>query len=281
MSDSTARAASKTALGVAIMRAAHRWVDQAPWLLDDPVTEQLLDPAQLPAIRAGADRFREPGVVGLRSHVLLRSRVAEDQLEAAVSRGVKRLVVLGAGLDTFAWRQPAWAHDLEIFEVDHPASQADKQLRLARAGLEAPPNLRWASIDFEHESLADGLVRNGIDLGTPIFVSMLGVAMYLTPDDVTRTLRAIGAYPRGSTLVMTYSAANDTVEGSASDLALRAAEMGEPWRSAYSIPELDSELAASGFSHRWFPTIAELAPYFAGRTDLPTIRRMSMVVATV
>ncbi len=281
MTDPTARAASKTALGVAIMRAAHRWVDHEPWLLDDPITEKLLDPGQLPVMRAGADRFREPGVVGLRSHVLLRSRVAEDQLEAAVKRGVTRLVILGAGLDTFAWRQPPWAKQLEIFEVDHPASQADKQQRLARAGLEAPPNLRWASIDFEHESLADGLVRNGIDLGTPTVVSMLGVAMYLTPDDVTRTLKAIGAYPAGTTLVMTYSATNDTVEGSASDLAQRAAEMGEPWRSAYTIPELDRELSAAGFAQRWFPTIAELATYFEGRTDLPAIRRMSMVVATV
>lgn len=281
MTDPTTRAASKTALGVAIMRAAHRWVDQAPWLLDDPVTEQLLDPAQVPVMRAGADRFREPGVVGLRTHVLLRSRIAEDELAAAVRRGVRRLVVLGAGLDTFAWRQPAWANHLEIFEVDHPASQADKQQRLARAGFSAPDNLRWASTDFEHESLAHGLERNGVDLNAPIFVSMLGVSMYLTPDDVTRTLQAIGAYPPGTTLVMTFSAANDNVEGAQSDLAVRAAEMGEPWRSAYTIEMLDSDLAAAGFTRRWFPTVAELAHYFDGRSDLPVPRRISVVIATV
>ena len=138
-----ARAASRTALGVAALRAAHLLLDARPSLLDDPVSGVLLAPWALEAIRQHPKRFQTPGARALRTHVLLRSRYAEDRLEAAFACGVRQLVVLGAGFDTFAYRQPAWAGNLTIFEVDQPASQGHK--RAAGGGGRGPagqPELR-------------------------------------------------------------------------------------------------------------------------------------------
>lgn len=283
MSDSPAgspREASRTAIAVAMARAAHRPLDPPPYLLDDPIAEQLLGDALVQRIQDNADMHDEPLARGLRAHVLLRSRVAEETLQAAARQGVVQYVVLGAGLDTFAWRQPAWAQSLTIYEVDHPGSQADKQQRLARAKLATPSNLHWAAIDFEHESLAHGLDRHGVRRDAPLVASMLGVSMYLTPEDVRRTLAAIAAYPSGTTLVMTYASTDDPT-GASAKLAQGAAMIGEPWRSRYSMDELDAELAAAGFRERIFPTTEDLAPYFANQAVLQPPVRPTIVIATV
>src|SRR5437867_2557040 len=115
-----------TAQGVAAMRAVHQIADGEPKILTDPITIRLLDPEVRAAIDSRSQRFQTAGMRGLRSHVLLRSRYAEDELNAAVDRGVDQYVILGAGLDTFAWRQPEWAERLRMFEVDHPAAQQAK-----------------------------------------------------------------------------------------------------------------------------------------------------------
>ena len=117
------RNSSSTALRVAELRAAHQLVDGEPKILTDPVILRLLDADVLDKIRAHPEMLSVPWVVGMRSHVLLRSRYTEDRLAEAVGRGVNQFVILGAGYDTFAYRQPEWANRLRIFEVDHPASQ--------------------------------------------------------------------------------------------------------------------------------------------------------------
>jgi O-methyltransferase involved in polyketide biosynthesis len=112
--------ASRTALGTAHLRAAHQLLDAAPRILEDSIAVRLLGEGAGQKICESAEHYRNPAAAGLRSHVVLRSRFAEDRLAAAVPKGVKQYVILGAGFDTFAFRQPDWAKSLKIFEIDHP-----------------------------------------------------------------------------------------------------------------------------------------------------------------
>lgn len=123
------QAASQTALGTAYLRAAHQMLDGEPRLLDDPLAVTLLGRDAWGRIQANADAYRSPVVQSLRAHVVLRSRFAEDSLAEAVSRGITQYILLGAGLDTFAFRQPPWAHSLRILEVDHLQTQLLKRQR--------------------------------------------------------------------------------------------------------------------------------------------------------
>jgi methyltransferase (TIGR00027 family) len=171
------RDASLTARGVAALRAAHLLIDESPPILDDSVIVRLLGPVYESYIRAEVQRYQSPPARGLRSHVVLRSRVAEDALRDAVARGIEQYVLLGAGLDTFGYRQPAWAAGLAIIEVDHPSSQADKRRLLEAADMVIPPNVTYADVDFERETLAQGLGRCGVSFERPAFFSWLGVTM--------------------------------------------------------------------------------------------------------
>ena len=276
------REASRTALGVAALRAAHRILDAEPWILDDPIAIRLLDPDPATKLHESV-RLQQPLARALRSHVLLRSRIAEDRLEAAVAEGLNQCVILGAGYDTFAYRQPAWARGLRIFEVDHPASQATKLERVRRAGLEAPPNLVHAPIDFERTSLEEGLRRAGFDADDLAFFSWLGVTMYLTLPAIEAVFRFVGALPAGSRMVLTFAQPEQEEDRGPSSLADLAASVGEPWLTRFTPGELTASLRRAGFR-----AVHILAPeeardrYYAGRADgLPAPRRASIAYAEV
>ena len=140
---------SLTSLGAAGLRAAHQLLDGEPKLFSDPVILRLLDPGHIEEIKAGASQFQHPETLRLRSRIALRSRYAEDRLMLAYSRGVRQYLLLGAGLDTFAWRQPEGLDGLKIFEADHHATQEQKRQRLSRAGLSIPANCQVIAINFE------------------------------------------------------------------------------------------------------------------------------------
>jgi methyltransferase (TIGR00027 family) len=251
-------------------RAAHMVLDGEPKILDDPTVLRLLGPAAVEQIRAAADRARSGPARGLRAHVVSRSRFAEDRLADAVKRGVTQYVILGAGGDTFAYRQPAWARSIRVFEVDHAASQEDKRRRLAAAGIDVPPNVRYAPIDFETTTLRDGLVAGGVDVAAPTFFSWLGVTMYLTESAIDAVLRTVAAFGRGSEIVFTYArrerAERDPADGPS--LADIAAAMGEPWLSYFDADELERKLRSAGYSDVYFLTAADAGVrYFANRTD--------------
>lgn len=259
-------AASKTAVAVLTLRAVHQLLDAEPKVLTDPVAALLLTEEER-ALLANPASFNEPVALGLRAHVVARSRYAEDCLEAACARGIAQLVILGAGLDSFAYRQPAWARGLCIFEVDHPASQAAKQARLATAGLTAPANLTWAPIDFERTSLAEGLARVGFRVDQPAFLTCLGVLVYLTPDAVDELFGFVATLPRGSEIVFTISGNYRENVGS-SQLASAAGALGEPWRSVLTIEQVVPKLEALGFSEASVMSQEAIAVrYFAGRSD--------------
>ncbi len=262
------RKASRTALGTACIRAVHQLFDAPPRILQDPVAISLLDPAVLQWLNDPANYYRTPQARPLRAHIVLRSRFAEDRLAEAVRRGITQYVILGAGFDTFAFRQPAWAHALKILEVDQAGTQALKRSRLVEAGLAIPENVSFASIDFEHESLREGLLRSHLSLDEPTFFSWLGVTMYLQEEAIDAVFRSVAEFPAGSEIVLTFTQSGGYL---ASTLANRVARAGEPLVTFFAPAALEAKLRAAGFSQVGFlsPTEAE-ARYFRQRpADLP------------
>jgi len=279
----TERNASTTAAAVAVYRAAHLILDSPPLILDDSVMVRMLGPEAAERIRSAPELFQSEPARALRAHVVLRSRFAEDSLREAAERGIKQYVLLGAGLDTFAYRQPVWARELSIVEVDHPSSQSYKREMLAKAGVETPPNVRYADIDFEHETLVDGLRRHGVAFDQPTFFSWLGVTMYLTREAIDAVLRTVASFPKGSEIVLTFSQPRDPSNADDFSLPDRAAAVGEPWISYFTPDELRNLLLAHGFSSVFFLMRDDaFARYFDGRTDglLPP-RRTSIARAIV
>ena len=154
-------APSLTAQGAALLRALHQVIDY-PRILDDPLAVTIMGDGTR-YLQAAADRQAH----ALRAFIALRSRYAEDRLAAAVERGVRQYVILGAGLDTFAYRNPHAERGLKVFEVDHPATQRWKRAQLAAVVFPLPPSLSFAPVDFETQDLARQLRAAGFDSSEP------------------------------------------------------------------------------------------------------------------
>jgi methyltransferase (TIGR00027 family) len=238
--------ASKTALRVAIRRAAHQMMEH-PRILDDPIAVPLLGPG----FARDMERASHTVARDFRAFMATRSRYAEDRLADAVAKGVAQYVILGAGLDTFAYRNPFAA--LRVFEVDFPATQVWKREMLAEAGIALPGNLTFVPLDFEHKALAEGLAEAGFDAGSAAFFGWLGVVPYLTLDAFRATLNAIAQLPAGSAVSFDYALAPETlspVGRKAFDaLAGRVAAAGEPFQLFFTPQTLEAELCRAGF-HR-------------------------------
>jgi methyltransferase (TIGR00027 family) len=270
--------ASHTALGTAYLRAVHQLLEAKPLLFDDPVALPLLGSEGLKLIQDTMDNYRSPEMSELRTHVVLRSRFTEDRLAAAVSRGITQYVILGAGFDTFALRQPSWAQKLKIIEVDHSGTQSVKRSYIDKAGLTMPGNAVFADIDFEHESLRDGLLRYNISMDQPTFFSWLGVTMYLKEDAIDAVLSSVAMFPAKSEIVLTFRRSPDE---SPSPLSQSVANLGEPWVSFFEPDELEAKMRGTGFSKVEFltPAIAE-ARYFRQRPqDLPVPNQINILCA--
>jgi methyltransferase (TIGR00027 family) len=277
------REASRTALATAYLRAAHQLLDAPPRVLEDPVAVRLLGQDASQNICKAVERHRSPGTSALRSHVVLRSRFAEDRLAAAVQRGVSQYVILGAGFDTFAFRQPDWAKPLKIFEIDHRDTQSVKRSFLAKAGLELPANVRLAQIDFEHESLLEGLCRHHVSLEEPTFFSWLGVTMYLKEAAIDAALKSMATYPSGSEVVLTFKQPMVKTAGKAAAAAQKLAEnvarVGEPFVSFFEPRAMEAKLTSAGFGRVEFLDLETARTrYFASRPpDLPGPKQINIV----
>jgi methyltransferase (TIGR00027 family) len=240
---------SRTALGAAGLRAAHQVLDHAA-IFSDPLAVRILGADADDLVReaeAEADPFRQR----LRWFIAIRSRIAEDALAAAIKLGVRQLVVLGAGLDTYAYRAPP-SQDLHIFEVDHPATQAWKRERLAEADIPLPASLTFVPVDFERETLADGLAAAGFDSTQQTFFTWLGVVPYLTDDAIFATLGYIAGLPGGAHVVFDYvNPASSVIEqarrAAHEALAARVAAAGESIRNHFDSAALHARLKALGF----------------------------------
>jgi methyltransferase (TIGR00027 family) len=271
---------STTALGVAWLRAAHQILDDEPRVLVDPVVVPLLGPRAETHVRAREAAYRTPGLSALRAHVVLRSRFTEDRLQRAVERGVRQYVLLGAGFDTFAYRQPEWARVLRIIEVDQPASQQAKRDRIEAAGIPVPSNLTFAAIDFERQTLRDGLVAHGVDLGAPAFVSCLGVLVYLTRAAVVDLFAFVASLPPGSECAFTFGGRGGPPDVSSS-LASMAARVGEPFRSPLDLDEVRAILGAAGLGDPELLTLSQAAAYLGDRRDGLSLPRRASTASVI
>jgi methyltransferase (TIGR00027 family) len=258
--------ASRTALGAAGHRAAHQVLEQGR-IFADPLALRILG---ADADEAIGEANREPRRRGLRLFIAVRTRFAEDALAAAIARGVSQLVVLGAGLDTYAYRADLDGA-LRVLEVDHPATQAWKRERLASAGIAIPPALTFAPVDFEHGSLADGLAAAGFDPAQRSFFTWLGVTPYLTEQAIFATLGYIAGLPGGAEVAFDYSNPPEAIDdperrAAHEELAARVAAAGEAFRCYLDTPTLAARLAALGFVEIEDLGPAEIAArYFPGR----------------
>jgi methyltransferase (TIGR00027 family) len=241
---------SRTGELTAIMRAIHQTADEEPKILADSIAPCLVD-------TTGADEWltpilRHPFAKQWRAGFLVRSRYAEDCLAEWVVRGGRQYAILGAGLDTFAFRQPAWAKALSIYEIDHPVTQRWKRDRLAAMGIAIPPNLTFVPVDFERASFADALRVTNFDSNSKTLFSWLGVTQYLTRNAISATLRLVLSLPRSCEVVFSFVLPSETLPKGEAEARLMAAQtsaqIGEPYLTAFLADELRVQLRAMGFS---------------------------------
>ncbi|MGA2537204.1 MAG: SAM-dependent methyltransferase [Terracidiphilus sp.] len=257
--------ASKTALRVAMRRAAHQLMDNPP-VLNDPIAVRIVGQD----FARDMERAQHKVARDFRAFMAVRSRFVEDQLAHAVGRGLTQYVVLGAGLDTFAWRNPFPA--VRVFEVDFPATQEWKRHMVAEAGLDFPAALTFVPLDFEHKTLAAGLIEFGFDATVPAFFGWLGVVPYLTLEAFRATIRDVARMPAGSGVGFDYGL-SPKVLGPLHRLALQAlsdrvAAAGEPFKLLFTPDEVERELRDAGFKRIEQRNSKELnALYFDGRSD--------------
>ncbi len=259
---------SKTAQRVAIRRAAHQLLDH-PRVLDDPLALRIIGSEAEEALRSDP-RENHSFSRAFRAFMAARSRYAEDELAHAVAHGVRQYVVLGAGLDTFAYRN---LHaGLRVFEVDHPATQTWKREQLEATGIMIPPSLTFVPIDFEEQTLAGGLAQSGFNASETAFFSWLGVVPYLTREACMITLSFIAKLPANSGVVFDFAvdpALLNAGQRQALDaLSRRVAGYGEPLQLFFDPGNLQDELKVMGFHRAEFLQGNELnARYFNDRND--------------
>jgi methyltransferase (TIGR00027 family) len=240
--------ASRTALGAAGHRAAHQALERGN-IFADPLALAILGADAEEAIALARE---QPERRGLRLFIAMRSRFAEDSAKVAIDRGVRQILVLGAGLDTFAYRLEG-PDGLKVFELDHPATQSDKRRRLARAGVAEPRHVAFVAHDFERGCMTSALERGGLDTARRAFVLWLGVTPYLTEEAVFATLGEIARFPGGVEVVFDYANPPHTIEGGQvrgfhDELAARVAASGEPFRCYLDTRALHRRARDLGFA---------------------------------
>lgn len=226
-------------------RAAHQLHDERPFVFEDPFAVRILPPEVRLELQRTPAASRKPFSAAMRAFMVCRARFAEDVLADGVrDHGVQQALVLGAGLDTFALRNPY--ANLRVFEVDHPATQSWKRELLTLAELTLPDTLRFVPVDFERQSLRQQLLHAGFDFSVPTAITWLGVVPYLTAEAFAATARVLGRLPAGSSLVFDYSLPREAlppVEQLMLDsLAARVALAGEPFQLFFTPESLAEEL---------------------------------------
>jgi methyltransferase (TIGR00027 family) len=238
---------SRTALQVARQRAAHQVLDHGA-ILYDPFAMKILGEDEKDVLQFAS---QHPLASIGRLVNAARSRIAEDALSKAVETGTRQIVILGAGLDTFALRNPHGAQPIRIYEVDHPATQEWKRQRLAEAQIAPPPWLIFVPVDFERDDAGEKLAAAGFQQNSPAFFTWLGVVPYLTQDAIGRTLAYMSSIPN-SEVVFDYM---EPSEGFSAELRQLVAErtqelekMGERWVSRFDEAAIAAILRSHGFA---------------------------------
>jgi methyltransferase (TIGR00027 family) len=269
---------SRTALGAAGHRAAHQVLERGR-IFADPLALRILGEDAENALN---DASQNPARRGLRLFIAVRSRFAEDSARRAIGEGVRQLVVLGAGFDTFAYRLGPCA-GLRIFEVDHPATQAEKRRRLAAADIAPPAHLTYAPCDFERAELGHALTSAGFDPSRRNFFLWLGVVPYLTQSTIFATLDLLAKLPGGVEVVFDYTNPPDTIDDPAAremlkSLSQRVAALGEALQTFFVTPALHEKLRALGFKKIEDLGPSEIAARFFAEAPSPARARGGHVI---
>ncbi len=260
---------SRTAILAAVQRGRHRLEDDPPWILDDPFALKFVGASWHEIASSSDSRHSLELRRQLRAAIAVRSRYAEDRLEVG---DFHQYVLLGAGLDSFRWRRPDLLGRLRLFEVDHPASQAWKLDRMSDLGLETSEHQVFVPVDFEVESLDEGLDSVAFDWAEPTLFSWLGVIPYLTVSAVEITLRTISKCHSGSEVVFEYGLTPPFLD----DIGLEfrrgflpmAAGLGESIQTGWSPAEAEAIVQRCRLRVADHPSREDLVNrYFAGRTD--------------
>lgn len=277
--------ASQTLLIASIMRARHQLFD-APVVLDDPVVLKLVPEAQDPVVLIEFGKSRASMASLMRSMFAVRSKFTEDRLARAAARGVRQYVMFGAGLDTFPWRQPDFAKDMQIFAVDHPASliqtnRVFRQRRFAR-----PPNLVRVPLDLEQRRIEEQLTACDFDRNTASFCSALGLMLYLEDEIVDDILRFVVSLPPPSEVVFSFVPPDEDLNGIDLEIARRAAAkfatIGEPWKSRVGPRAMVERVRGLGFGEVFHlsPELAQ-AQYFSDRPDKLAAPHFEQMIAAI
>jgi methyltransferase (TIGR00027 family) len=276
---------SRTAVLTAVARVLQR-TEPRPWVMDDHLALGLAGPegqALLARLRAEVPRTH---LLAFSRWICVRARYAEDVVEQAAGGGLGQYVILGAGLDSFAYRRADLLDRLRVFEVDHPATQEWKRRRLTAIGVALPAGLVFAPVDFERQTLREGLERAGFDFGLPAIFSWIGVTMYLTLDAIHGTLVTVARCAAGSRLVLTYNQPPTALTGATAQIAATfaglAAELGEPFVSRFTQAEIARLLHGHGFGDITdFGPDEARAAYFQGRADVEIAGAQRLAAATL
>lgn len=259
-----------TAVRVALWRALHVQEDPAPHVLEDEIGLQLVAP--------NADWKKRPDMHVVRTSrsrasIVARARFIEELVQKQLQRGVSQYVLLGAGLDTFAQRRPDIASQLQVFEVEQPATQAWKRARLIELGHAIPHWLRLVPVNFEaNQSWLTELERAGFDVQRPAVVASTGVAMYLTTDAIRAMLEQVASLAPGSTLALSFMLPFELVapeERPGLEAAAHGARAnGTPFLSFFAPTDMLELARKAGFKRVQHVSAQDLhARYFASRTD--------------
>lgn len=261
-----------TAEGVALTRAAHQVIDADDLIFPDPLALKIIGPAGEKKMLGHIAMYGIEGMRRARASVTIRSRFAEEELARAVAAGTGQYVILGAGLDTFAYRRTDLADRLVVYEVDEPQTQQWKRNCLAGAGIAIPGNVRFVPVDFNEGELARALAESGFTRDAPAFFSWLGVVYYLPLPSVLETLRFIASQNAPSAVIFDFALQPSSVAPCYQELLREFLQFNqnrsERWRTFIAPEEMLSLLRDCGFSdiiHLAYDAIA--SRYLVGRTD--------------
>jgi len=270
-------------------RAAHLILDDEPKILRDTLALKFTGMSDEAALVSSLNKFIDN--MGLRTGpefandfkrayraaVVIRQRYSEDLLIKAMERGISQYVILGAGLDSFAYRSQELENRLKVFEVDQPGIQIWKKNRLKTLNIDLPRNLTFVPVDFEKQNLLDELRKAGCRLDTPIFFSMLAVTHFLTEDSVFQTLRNIVSLPAGTEIVFSYILLDSLLDKAAQQVVDMGKKSPEPWISQFDPIILAKQLKGMGFTE-----VKDFGPkdaadlYLSSRSDEISARALGL-----
>ncbi|OUI90974.1 SAM-dependent methyltransferase [Acetobacter indonesiensis] len=264
---------SATALHVARQRALHQIVDSEVFFAD-PLALAILGETAEHLEKAEAESAK----TRLRYFLAARHRIAEDALANTLSSGMKQVVILGAGLDTLALRNPFPNHHLHFFEVDRPDVQQWKLAQCRQQGLTLPANLISVPVNFETDGLADRLDAHGFDRTQPAFFIWLGVVPYLSRAAIVQTLIFVGSIPKAHIVFDYNEPITNYAEPERESLRAReraVAALNEPYLSRFNPEDIDEILTHAGFSLVLDRDRYDLAAYFGKNVIRPAGRQGS------